>query len=167
MSQGQWYLLRCKPREDSRAEQHLLNQAFTIFRPLIVQEKLVRRQKKTVVESLFPGYIFIFLKQDEDWSTIQYTRGVINFVRFGQWPTPVDKKSMDFLQSRVDEFCHVKNIAKELFVKNTKLAITSGPFKGLEGIFQKETGDERVVLLLHFMQKQHTVKVPLAAVEVA
>ena len=74
---------------------------------------------------------------------------------------------MDFLQSRVDEFCHVKNFAKELFVKNTNLAITSRPFKGLEGILQKETGGERVVLLLNFLQKQHAVKVPLVAIEVA
>jgi hypothetical protein len=37
--------------------------------------------------------------------------------------------------------------------------------KGLEGIFQKETGDERGVLLLNFMQEQQMVKVPLDAVK--
>jgi transcriptional antiterminator RfaH len=65
----------------------------------------------------------------------------------------------------VDSFGHAKNTPQALFSEKAKLVITSGPLKGLEGIFQKETGDERVVLLLNFMQKQQTVKVPLDAVK--
>ena len=101
MAQGQWCLLRCKPREDSRAEGELLNQDFTVFRPVIAQEKLVRRKKKTVIESLFPGYIFINLNDSDDGSTIRYTRGVIGFVRFGGYPTPVDHSVLSRLKARV------------------------------------------------------------------
>jgi transcriptional antiterminator RfaH len=165
MAQEQWYLLRCKPREDSRAEGELLNQEFTVFRPVIAREKLVRRKKKTVIESLFPGYIFINLSDSNDSSTIQYTRGVIGFVRFGGYPTPVDHSVVSRLKARVDGFGHAKNTPLALFSEKAKLAITSGPLKGLEGIFQKETGDERVILLLNFMQKQQTVQVPLDAVK--
>ena len=165
MAQEQWYLLRCKPREDARAEGELLNQNFTVFRPVIARKKLVRHKKKTVIESLFPGYIFINLSDSDDWSTIRYTRGVIGFVRFGLWPAPVDNKTLTFLKARVDGFGHEKNTPVALFSEKAKLAITSGPLKGLEGIFQKETGDERVVLLLNFMQKQQTVEVPLDAVK--
>ena len=165
MVQEQWYLLRCKPREDARAEGELLNQDFTVFRPVIAREKLVRRKKKTVIESLFPGYLFINLSNGDDSSTIRYTRGVIGFVRFGGYPTPVDNSVLSRLKARVDGFGHTKNTPLALFSEKAKLAIISGPLKGLEGIFQKETGDERVILLLNFMQKQQTVRVPLAAVE--
>ena len=165
MAQEQWYLLRCKPCEDARAEGELLNQNFIVFRPVIAREKLVRRKKKTVMESLFPGYIFINLSDNDDWSTIQYTRGVIGFVRFGVYPTPVDNTVLSLLKARVDGFGCVKNTPMALFSEKAKLAITAGPLKGLEGVFQKETGDERVVLLLNFMQKQQMVKVALDAVK--
>jgi transcriptional antiterminator RfaH len=165
MAQEHWYLLRCKPREDARAEGELLNQNFIVFRPVIAREKLIRRKKKTVIESLFPGYIFINLSDSDNGSTIQYTRGVIGFVRFGGYPTPVDNLVLSRLQARVDEFGHTKNTPMALFSEKAKLAITAGPLKGLEGIFQKETGDERVILLLNFMQKQQAVKVPLDAVK--
>jgi transcriptional antiterminator RfaH len=114
---------------------------------------------------LFPGYLFINLSDSDDSSTIQYTRGVIGFVRFGSYPTPVDHSVVSRLKARVDGFGHAKNTPMALFSEKAKLAITSGPLKGLEGIFQKETGDERVVLLLNFMQNQQTVKVPLDAVK--
>jgi transcriptional antiterminator RfaH len=123
----QWYLLRCKPSEDSRAEGELLNQDFTVFRPVIARKKLVRRKKKTVIESLFPGYIFINLSDSDDGSTIQYTRGVIGFVRFGGYPTPVDNSVLSRLKARVDGFGRAKNTPMVLFSEKAKLAITSGP----------------------------------------
>jgi hypothetical protein len=49
----------------------------------------------------------------------------------------------------------VKNSAKALFLKNTPLTIT------------KQTGGERVVLRLNFMQKQHTLNIPLTTAATA
>ncbi|WP_293751847.1 hypothetical protein [uncultured Paraglaciecola sp.] len=37
--------------------------------------------------------------------------------------------------------------------------------KGLQGIFQEETGNERVVLLLNVMQRQQMIKESLDAVK--
>ena len=82
-----WYLVMTKPREDAHAEQQLLNQNYEIYRPLAKRSRRQRGRMVTVVESLFPRYIFIRLDPEHDnWSSVRYTRGVAGFVRFGALP---------------------------------------------------------------------------------
>ena len=40
--------------------------------------------------------------------------------------------------------------------------LEDGPFKGISAIFQAYDGEERAIVLISFMQKQQTVKVPLS-----
>jgi transcriptional antiterminator RfaH len=39
--------------------------------------------------------------------------------------------------------------------------LDEGPFKGISAIFQAYDGEERAIVLISFMQKQQTLKVPL------
>jgi len=54
-----WYLLHCKPRQDECAEEHLLRQGYVCYRPQQTCERIVRGRRQIVVESLFPGSLFI------------------------------------------------------------------------------------------------------------
>src|SRR5690606_9962776 len=56
-----WYLVHCKPRQDERAQEHLIRQGYDCYRPLLRRERLVRGRTQTVLESLFPGYLFVQL----------------------------------------------------------------------------------------------------------
>jgi transcriptional antiterminator RfaH len=42
--------------------------------------------------------------------------------------------------------------------------LDDGPFKGISAIFQAYDGEERAIVLISFMQKQQTVKVPLTTI---
>jgi len=85
-----WHLLMTKPREDERAQAHLQNQDYEIFRPLIRRYKIKQGKQVATLEPLFPRYIFIRLDDVlSNWSKIRSTRGVAQLVRFSDHPAIV------------------------------------------------------------------------------
>ena len=148
-----WYAVYCKPREDERAEQHLHRQAFEVFRP----RHRVRRRRAggmtTIIESLFPRYLFIHLDDvAQNWAPIRSTRGVAGLVRWGDRVPPVPDAVVDGLMSQLDEHGCVTTPSVD-YQKGDRLRVLEGPFAGLEGLFCARRGEDRVMLLLEVMKQ--------------
>ena len=85
-----WYLLYCKRGQLQRAQEHLERQAVNCLAPMITLEKIVRGKRTAVSEPLFPNYLFVeFDPEVIHTTTINATRGVSHFVRFGASPAIV------------------------------------------------------------------------------
>ena len=154
-----WYLIQCKPRECFRAMEHLQNQAFEAFLPTLSREVLRRGKRETVLEPLFPHYLFVRLSDVADnWAPLRSTRGVARVVRFGDTPLSVPDDIVSALQEPVP------TQPQALFEAGDKVQITEGALAGLEAIFAATDGDERVVLLIKLLHQQQTVRVPLSQV---
>lgn len=154
-----WYLVQCKPRECFRALEHLQNQAFEAFLPTLSREVLRRGKRETVLEPLFPHYLFVRLSDVADnWAPLRSTRGVARVVRFGDTPLSVPDNIVSALQEPVP------TQPQALFEAGDKVQITEGALSGLEAIFAATDGDERVVLLIKLLHQQQTVRVPLSQV---
>lgn len=157
-----WYLLQCKARQDSRAEENLHRQNYSIFRPQLVTERLLRGKLQAVVESLFPGYLFIRLSHDDNWSALRSTRGVNRIVAFNQGPATVAEHVIEHLRARCTE-----QVPDALFQPGDKVQIIQGPLSTLEGIFLAMDGDERVKVLLQLLSREQRIRVPLSHVKSA
>ncbi len=146
-----WYLLRTKPREEWRAKQHLENQDFTTYFPILVR-------KDGPCEPLFPGYIFV-TNEDEQVSmhSIRSTRGVLGFVRFGMEFAAADEKLIEEIRTIERMYQDVPK-----FVPGQVVACKSGPFAGLEAIFKAENGLERCVILLKILNAERSIEVDQA-----
>src|SRR3990167_8957342 len=99
-TQPAWYLLQCKARQDSRAEDNLLRQNYVTFRPQLVTQRLLRGKPQSVLESLFPGYLFIQLSHEDNWSALRSTRGVSRIVNFNHGPATVTDQVIAHLRAR-------------------------------------------------------------------
>lgn len=158
-SAKQWYLLTSKPHKDSLAEHHLLNQGYTVYRPLAQRLKVRRKKQEMVIESLFPRYMFIELNRlDDNWSPIRSTIGVQGFVRFGELPTPVPLELIQYLRMNESSLSE-KAIDLDRFHVGDKVIIKEGPFQGLTGIFQQYDGEQRAIILLEILRKATTLKI--------
>ncbi|AWY38589.1 transcription/translation regulatory transformer protein RfaH [Pseudomonas putida] len=153
-----WYLLQCKPRQDDRAQINLLRQNYDSFRPQLATTRLIRGKPQRVCESLFPGYLFIRLSQDDNWGPIRSTRGVSRFVEFNRGPAIVADDVIEQLQLRCLT-CESTDI--QALEPGQTLQITRGPLSPLEGVFLSKLGAERVMLLLQFLNREQCVCVPL------
>jgi transcriptional antiterminator RfaH len=155
-----WYLLTAKPGQDHRAQEQLENQGYTVYRPLARVPRVVRGKRSNRIESLFPRYLFIHLDTESDnWSPIRSTRGVSGFVRFGPWPSVVPDTLVEYLKANEQSF-------KERVIQINKLKpdmavrVLGGAFQGCEGILQRVDGEQRALVLLHFLGRQRPVAIP-------
>lgn len=162
-----WYLLHTKPKQEGRAKEHLENQGVVCFLPQIEMEKVVRGKRKTVLEALFPNYIFAYLDdQSIGWSSIRSTRGVRDFVKFGLQLARVPEIVVTSLQKRVKggDSSLSLDLSHSAPKKGDSVSILEGAFKDLNGIFQRAQGEERSIILLTILNKTTEIEVDNRAV---
>ncbi|WP_019412048.1 transcription/translation regulatory transformer protein RfaH [Pseudomonas psychrophila] len=155
---GDWFLVQCKPRQDERAEENLERQGYECSRPVCRREKVQRGQMSCVQESLFPGYLFIYMPEGANWAPLRSTRGVARVVAFGGRPLAVSHELIIQLQSRADT--HIIST----FNAGDKVTILDQGFAGIESIFMSMDGEERVILLINLMNRQQQISLPLASI---
>jgi len=145
-----WYLLYCKRGQIERAIEHLNRQSVLCMTPMTKMEKIVRGKRTAVQEALFPNYLFVKFDHNEiHTTTIQSTRGVSHFIRFGQLPTEVPEEVIELLQ--LAPMTHA--IAPDLPISGDKVTITDGIFAGVQAIFDEPNGEYRSILLLNILNK--------------
>lgn len=154
-----WYLLQCKPRQDLRALEHLQRQHYRCFLPTCQRERVVRGTRKLSEESLFPGYLFIYLEEGANWAPLRSTRGVARLVSFGGLPLPVEGPLIAQLQER-----SIRKTAQPLLQPGDTIRISEGPFAELDAIFLCMEGEQRVVLLMKLLQREQQVRLPLGMI---
>jgi transcriptional antiterminator RfaH len=146
-----WYLLTTKPQNDAYAETQLVNQGYDVYRPLAKRIRKRRQKLIEVIESLFPRYLFIQLDTvNDNWAPIRSTRGVAGFVTFGNNPAVVPELIVETLMLNEDELSE-KAISLDRFKQGDKVIIESGPYVGLNAVFDAYNGDERAVILLNML----------------
>ncbi|MBM4341585.1 MAG: hypothetical protein FJ110_18825 [Deltaproteobacteria bacterium] len=143
----QWFVVQTKPGNELRAETNLSNQAIEVFLPLCKAFQYSNGKMLSRVKPLFPNYLFARLDTDAHYYKVKWTRGVCKVLGSGNEPIPVSGKVVEAIKSRMGEDNLV--ILKDPLEKGNLVEFTSGPFKGLTGIFDKRMSDQgRVRILL-------------------
>lgn len=163
-----WHLLMTKPREDERAELHLLKQEYELFRPMIRQFKIKGGKQVPVIEPLFPRYLFIRLDDAlSNWSKIGSTRGVAKMVRFTDMPAKVPGSLIEGLRSQCvrDNIIDTTEEKPFVFEKGDEIEITEGSFRGITAIIKEQVAEDRVLLLLTLLGKEQELEISLNQVK--
>ena len=158
MSQGQWFAVAAKPRQEHVAEVNLKRQGYHAVLPLIEARK--RRQNKwtTVTEPLFSGYLFVQLELGkDDLAPIRSTLGCRDLVRIGPGLVPVPDAVMTPLLS-LNSSPKTSDI---LFSEGDKVALAAGPFAGLQGVFKLAKGKDRAEVFIALLGKERPITVEL------
>jgi transcriptional antiterminator RfaH len=158
-----WYVLRTKPRQESRAQ---LNLKAWGLQTLLPQLPAKRRRPSDGIRALFPSYMFCRFPENM-FDKVKYTYGVAHVVSFGGAPAVVDQAIIDELAARLDPDgyvlpLHPQSLGLRLngtFKPGEKVLIESGPFKNLIGVFEKDLpGSDRVRILLDAVKFQSRVE---------
>ena len=148
-----WYLLYCKRGQIPRAIEHLERQQVGCFTPFVTIEKIVRGKRTAVTEPLFPNYLFIeFDPEVIHTTTINSTRGVSSFVRFGKYPITVPQDVIDTLQ--IPQLSTLSYSEENVPHSGDSVLITEGIFQGLQAIYQEPDGEARSILLLNILNSE-------------
>lgn len=160
-----WHVVLCRPRQDATAEENLLNQGFETFRPKSRTHRLIAGRRRSVVESMFPRYLFVRLRQHgEDWGPIRSTRGTVGLVRLGQQTPIVPAAVIEALRQRSDDDGFI-NLSDAVEYKTNELVeIIDGPCAGYRAMFHAHNGTDRVLVLLTLLQHERTVELANSAI---
>ena len=102
-------------------------------------------------EPLFPNYLFVeFDPEVIHTTTINATRGVSHFVRFGASPAQVPSTVIHQLSLYKPEGV----TDPETPYPGDSVIITEGALEGLQAIFKEPDGEARSMLLLNLLNKQ-------------
>jgi transcriptional antiterminator RfaH len=161
-----WYLIHTKPAREVVAETNLRRQGYEVYYPRLVWPRRARGRWVDRVGSLFPRYLFLRLAVGHQaLGPIRSTVGVANIVRFGYDYTVVPDSVIEDLRQRADSETGLHHLhSRALFEPGSSVRIVAGVFEGLEGVFQRESGDERVMLLLGLLGRETLVQLPASFV---
>ncbi|MBT8768534.1 transcription/translation regulatory transformer protein RfaH [Metapseudomonas boanensis] len=152
-----WYLVQCKTRQDERAREHLLRQGFGCFCPTMDVETIKRGKLRRLCQPMFPGYLFIHLHAQDNWTALRSTRGVSRIVSFAGQPCRVSDEIIRHLMQRCATAAETAVLSP-----GDKVHVKVGPYAEMDAIFLSIDGEERVMLLLNILNREQQVRVPLS-----
>jgi transcriptional antiterminator RfaH len=156
-----WYTINTKPHQEDTVERNLQRLGLETFCPLLQQTRVVRRRRLTIVDPLFPGYLFARFNLATHYRAVCYAQGVRKLVAFGQAPAIVDEEIIRSIKSRASNDRCIQ-IEPASFITGQVVRIQEGPLRGLEAVFEQEMSDhQRAVLLLRTLSYQPRVIVNL------
>jgi transcriptional antiterminator RfaH len=141
-----WYVIYTKPKcEDSTALQ-FRNAGVETLNPKIRLRKYFRGKYTSVIEPLFPSYLFARFDPERHGHMIRYTRGV-RYIVGKQNPMVVPQVIIDAILERMEGDI-ITPVAEKL-ESGDRVFIKEGPFANFYGIFEREVpGRERAMILL-------------------
>jgi transcriptional antiterminator RfaH len=161
---GAWYAVQCKWLKEDYAKSALeLLLGLTVYLPLVQsrQHGQVRRAP------FFPGYLFAHANLSEVApSRIQSMPGVVRMVAFEDRPQPIAEPVIDYIRQQVRDLNTCGGLPVHNFKPGDLVRFKSGPFQGLEAVFQGPTKpSERVRVLLEFLGRPREMSIDAAKLE--
>jgi transcription antitermination factor NusG len=159
-----WYAVYTLPQNERSVARNLDAHAIESFLPTYQSVRLWKnRQRRTIVEALFPTYLFIKIHLAQQ-SAVLRSPGVRRIVGNHHGPIPLASAEIDFLRSRLDT--QPMEPFRELVI-GEKVRIRSGPMQGLEGVLIRKNKKLRFVLSLELINQHAAVDVAADELEPA
>ncbi len=157
-----WYLVHAKPHGEDTAQVNLGRQGYEVYLPRVRKLARYAGRWRERIGPLFPRYLFVRLDEGrDDFRPIHSTLGVAALVRFGSSCAIVPESVIRELRNRADPESGLHRLApRSTFASGSRVRLLSGPLEGLEGVFECESGSDRVTVLLHILGRQTAVRVP-------
>jgi transcriptional antiterminator RfaH len=148
----EWHLIYTKPHQEPLVNRQLEDRGLETFFPYLQYDRGYGRG--VGLEAFFPHYLFV--KVDlaaKEANGLTWLAGVRNLVSYDGRPVAVPEQVVAALQARLLPYADKVLDKKELlFQPGDQVAVVSGPFAGLEGVFQKGLkGPQRVQILLDLL----------------
>lgn len=141
-----WYVIYIKPNCEDSTTLQLRKAGIEVLNPKIKTKKYLRKKYTTVIEPLFPGYLFARFDSERYGHMIKYTRGV-RYIVGKQNPLVVPMEIMDTIQEMLRD--DIVTPAPEKFESGERVLVKEGPFENFYGIFKRNIpGKERSMILL-------------------
>ena len=149
-----WIVLYTQPHKERMVRDYLENEGFRVYLPEIRNK--IQRSDRRSKRPFFPHYLFIKGSDEDKIAEIRWTPGLRSVVSFGGRPALVPDKIVEHIRERLKTY---EISEEELYKSGERIRVASGPFEGLDVIFDRRLSEkERVRVFLELMSK---IQVPV------
>jgi transcriptional antiterminator RfaH len=142
-----WAVIAVKPRKEEPAAFFLRKEGFEVYAP-----KLRRRSSSANLESLFPGYLFVWLSPLIDLAKVRYAPCVRRPLLFGAQLACVEEDLVGWWQAREGGRGFLTPEPPPPFAAGQVVQFKEGIFSGLKGIvLESLPAKDRVRVLLEYL----------------
>ena len=155
---GDWYVIhsysgyenKVKVNLETRTKSmHMEDRIFDVQIPMEDVVEIKNGKKVTVKKKVFPGYILVRMRLDDDsWYTVRNTPGVTGFVGGGNTPTPLSRREVERFLGVEKEELKPKPRFKPAFDINDMVRVVTGPFADFNGRIEDIDLDQSKVTVL-------------------
>jgi len=151
-----WYALHVRPRFESFVELQLGGKGYEVFLPTYISRKRWSDRVKTVVQPLFPGYVFCRFDVGAR-LPILVTPGVNSIIGVGKTPVPVAPEEIFAIRSVIQ--AGVPSYPCDYIRDGESVRVESGPLEGLVGIVQRTKNTDRLIVSLTLLMRSVSVEI--------
>jgi transcriptional antiterminator RfaH len=157
-----WFLVLTKPVGEALAKTNLERQGYHVYCPRLLRAGRYRGRWVERVVALFPRYLFVQVELGrQSLAPVRSTLGVSCLVRSGTQPTIVPDGLVDELIGREDPQSGLHRLASgRSLAPGEPVRVVGGSLDGVEGVFEREEGASRVVVLLRLLGREAPVRIP-------
>ncbi|MFQ6757694.1 transcriptional activator RfaH [Desulfovibrionaceae bacterium CB1MN] len=164
----EWFAIRTKPQQEQIAKLHYQRQGYVVYLPMM--RTIVRHARRTEekLKPFFPGYLFLHLAPlERNWVAISSTRGALGPICFGDQYVPVPDWIIADLQAKEDGSGAVPlaELREKWLTPGAAVAVQLDDDTSVQGLFYSFSGEENVVVLLSFLNRQVKATLPLDRVQ--
>lgn len=151
-----WYVAKVKPQKEGSLTSFLGQWGIEVFYP-----KISESGRNGVMKPLFPTYLFCRLDPESGvWPVARWAPGMSYFLSHDGVPTRLQDTMVQYLMQRVEDW-NQRGGSRRNLRQGDKVQVLTGPFAGLEGIFQRYVPSrERCQILLDAVGRLGTVELP-------
>jgi len=175
---GNWFVVHTQSGYEKKVRQnlearrdslHLEDRILEVEIPMEDVDEFRNGKKVTVSKKVFPGYLLVrcFL-DDETWSAIRDTPGVVNFVGSGGKPSRLRRKEVETFLPVADESEAVvpkRSKARFGFGIGETVRVKEGPFADFSGAIQEINEDQlKVKVLVNIFGRETPVELEFSQV---
>jgi transcriptional antiterminator NusG len=155
---GDWYVIhsysgyenKVKLNLETRTKSmHMEDRIYDVQIPMEDVVEIKNGKKVTVKKKVFPGYILVRMRLDDDsWYTVRNTPGVTGFVGGSNTPTPLSRREVERFLGVEKEEEKPKPRFKPAFDINDMVRVVTGPFADFNGRIEDIDLDQSKVTVL-------------------
>jgi transcription antitermination factor NusG len=138
-----WYVVYTLPRWEKKVALLLTDRGIDHYCPLNKVNRQWSDRRKTVIEPLFKGYVFVHVTDKNKWE-VRDIRGILNFVHWQSKPAIVQDKEMETIRKFLQEFSDVEVLDQQMEV-GKEVVIKQGLLMNYKGILIEVAGNKAKV----------------------
>ncbi len=154
-----WYLLYTRPKHENRVAESLSTKQVDYYLPFQTVTRIWVDRVKLANVPMFPSYVFVNLKSQDNYFEGLNATGVVQYVKFGGLHARVSNQVINDLKL-VEAYGKGVEVSFSRFEQGQHLTIVDGPFSGMNCEVIRYNNKDKVLVRLSLLQRNVLMELP-------